>query len=882
MINLYIDNQYVEQFSDETINLTKRVASMESIGSVLSDFTRNFTLPATDSNNEIFSHYYDVSVQNGYNPYVKVNAHIESDTIELFRGVIELLSVAFEDGQPKSYDVVFYGSTKTLSSLYGEDTLADIDWSAYHHVTSEANVASSWTGGLESGVVKYPLFDYHRGVVYGDDNVDVPNNIRIAGRGYGANNLRPALRLKEMVQKCLAHAGYSLSTSISTDLFQDSFTSDIYCLPVAQAGRIMNPDIAQDYEFVAIDPNGEFIQIPYYKKINFDGITSGNAGGGMNVTTDIFTAAHQGQHEFSLEIEVGSFEPTASGVTGSVSYAAFVNGTFKTAILYLLGDQTGTFTEPFTINMFAGDELEIRAFCVTGFTSSSQQLSCTSAPYGIQGETINLASIMPQVKIVDFLQGILTTFNAVIIPDGETAFRISNIDAWYDSGSTIDWTEYVDLKSIVHRKVSIPKRISFSHKACKDMSSVSFADANLREFGSMSFTPDVDFTGPEINIQTPFSIIVPQRLNKINDQYETISVTDLEAPILLDSDLKPAQNELTLFFMPDSEVYSTSNRYYAAGSLRTSFPFAGTFNETAADTDTLSLAFSLESSVLGDVPTNTLYQHFWSRYIARIFAKSARRVSVTAFLPIGTWLNMDLSNTIRIGSYYYKVESIDYNIGSGEAKLNLFIYTPVSVNNPSSSDNEITLQTNYVTPSSENLIFAANVQKKMFHLFNRGGANYVTLAPKNINMPQSLQTRFIADRHSVMNYPRHSHLDRAPANFSVDTTWTTIAPYDSLVALNKTDITANKTDGIYTTTKPCWARIVAKVTWDGNQHIQFAIRQDEVNIKEASVNANAGALTLTEVVFMTTSSQIDVAIRKTTGEPHTYTIGCIFEIEEIA
>ena len=346
-------------------------------------------------------------------------------------------------------------------------------------------------------------------------------------------------------------------------------------------------------------------------------------------------------------------------------------------------------------------------------------------------------------------------------------------------------------------------------------------------------------------------------MNKINDQYETIYVTDLEAPILLDSDLKPAQNELTLFFMPDSEVGSVNNSYYAAGSLRTSFPFAGTFNENAADTDTLSLAFSLESSVLGDVPTNTLYKHFWSRYIARIFAKSARRVSVTAFLPIGTWLDMDLSNTIRIGSYYYKVESIDYNIGSGQAKLNLFIYTPVSVNNPSSSGNAITLQTNYVTPSNENQIFTGNVQDKMFHLFNRGGDNYINLAPKNINMPQSLQTRFIADRHSVMNYPRHSHLNRPADTLEVTTDWETIAPYDTFQAINQSDITATKTIGIYTTTKACYARIVANVTWDGNQHIEFAIRQDEVNIKEASVNTNAGAITLTEVVYMTTSSQID-------------------------
>lgn len=881
MIQLYIDNKFVEQFEDETITLTKRVRNLESIGSVLSDFTKNFTIPATETNNIIFNHYYDISVVNGYNPYVKVNAHIESDTIELFRGVIELISVAFREGEPYTYEIIFYGSTKTLSSIYGEDTLQDVDWSDYHHVTTESNIAESWQGTLQSGVIKYPLFDYHRGVVWGD-GVDVPNNINITGRGFSANNLRPAIRLKEMVTKCIEHSGYTFRIE-SNDLFNDAFTADIYCLPVAQAGRIYNPDIASNYEFKVDKSTGQNIVTPYFTLVDFNNPVSGNVGLAFSIVTDTYTAPHQGQYEFIFEVTVGSWASTGEGVEGSVVYIAEVNGTQGSLLLRLnsVQNSSGTYTKAFTLNLYAGDTLKIKGVSVTGFTSSYQSLECTSAPYGIQGETINLASIMPKVKIVDFLQGVLQTFNAVIVPSSSTAFRIVNIDTWYDSGSIVDWTDYVDIKSIVHNKLIIPKRISFKHKMGTDIASTSFANLNQREFGSMSFTPDVDFTGPEMKIETPFTIIVPQMLNEINDLYETIGTTDLNAPTLIDEDLKPAQNELTLFFMSDNEVYSTNFSYFAAGSSRSTFPFAGTFEEYPSDTNTYSLAFSLEADVNKTIPTKTLYQHFWSRYVARIFAKSSRRVSVSAFIPVSQWLNMDLSNTIRIADYYYKIETIDYNIVTGEAKLSLFTYTPVSVGSISTSGNEVTFPADYIVSSSENLIFADNVLSKMHHTFERSGTNYIDLAPKIVNISNALQTTFIAKRQSVMAYPRHLHLDRSPAGLSVGTDWVIIDNYDSSNSSNNTALNPNLTDGEVTTSVDCWVRIMAKCTWSGNQHIKFAIRLDEVNLKTAEVSANSGAVTMSEVVFFNRNAKIDVAIRKTTGEPHTYTIGCVLEVEQI-
>ena len=59
MIALYIDGNYVELFNDENVTLTKQIRNFKDVTSAVSDYTKSFNVPATDSNNAIFSHYYD-------------------------------------------------------------------------------------------------------------------------------------------------------------------------------------------------------------------------------------------------------------------------------------------------------------------------------------------------------------------------------------------------------------------------------------------------------------------------------------------------------------------------------------------------------------------------------------------------------------------------------------------------------------------------------------------------------------------------------------------------------------------------------------------------------------------------------------------------------
>ena len=866
MLSLFVGTSQVELFQDENVTLTKQVKSVQEVNAK-SDFTQSFTIPASDHNNSIFNHYYDISIVGGYNAHVKVDAKIEVHGLQLFEGVIELLGVSFKDNQPHDYSIVFYGDIKSLASTYGEETLKDLDLSAYDHTLNQTNVANSWTDNLFSGVIKYPLWDHYEGVMYGDLDVDIPQNIAIAGRGFAIDDVRPAIKLKTLFAACITHAGYTLN---GTNLFSDGYFDDLFMMPVEKAGYLHDPAIKTNNNFTA-SATSQPATLSENRFVVQTYTTEGSdPNGNFDHTTGIYTAPISGRYSFSF-----AFDLTARPSFSTAKYlvCAFVNNT-KVHEIQKTRDLS-SFSDTFMLNLQAGDKVTIQIAAQDSFTADSITFACTESPYSRGGRTIRVADIMPPVKITDFIQGVLTTFNAVLYREDMTGLNyvIKNVDAWYDGGSTQDWTEYVDISTITHKKVKIPRKISFAFKEMKDMASKAFFDRNQRHFGSMSYNPDVDFPDAPLEIKSPFSIVPPQRLNKVNKDYKTIDVTNLPVPILLDDSLAPACNDMVLFFMDATEVNS-SDSYYAAGSLRSSYPYAGTMQKEAA-TDGYSLAFSLEQNLGEQVPTDTLYKNYWERHIARLFATSSRRIAIKAFIPVGEWLNLDLANTIRIGDFYYKIESIKYNINTSEAQLELFTYEPVTITSPTtSSTGVVTLPATYITPASENLAFPTRTQLMLNNTITIDSTHYVqTGLPTLVGAGGKSNFSFAATNGLInTNGPIYCEMNKTLDTIAVTTSYTDVGGYtDSLTNQIGTGLTPVEEDGTISPTASEFIHIMADLNYhhsSGADPLDIAILLNGVAIKEISSD-NANSITLSTITPVVAGGLIKIAIKKPSGSGST-------------
>ena len=60
-VQLYIENNRIDLFDDETISLTSSIQNVRDIAKVFSDYSQTFTVPANDRNNKLFKHFYNFS-----------------------------------------------------------------------------------------------------------------------------------------------------------------------------------------------------------------------------------------------------------------------------------------------------------------------------------------------------------------------------------------------------------------------------------------------------------------------------------------------------------------------------------------------------------------------------------------------------------------------------------------------------------------------------------------------------------------------------------------------------------------------------------------------------------------------------------------------------
>ena len=651
----------LDLFGDETIQLTRQIKELQDLSNAHTDFTQQFTIPSTPTNDPIFQNYFDENILlDGWNAFLKLDAAIYIHGLPVFDGCIELTGVEFKNGLPRQYNIVFYGQSKKAIADWGEKILNQVDWSAYNHTVSYANVVSSWAGGLLSGKIMYPVADWHLGMQYCKVPV-VENNLY--DQGLSVNDLRPAILLKEMVTACFADIGYTLIGS----LFDRDNFDDLFVIPQNAAGPIQNP--ANENAKINVNSNVSltFNQNWQGQKVIFNTEVSDPLNA-YDTTTGVYRVPLNGEFTMNVSGDCTTFNATA--------YVRIYNSTGQ-SVFYQPILSTGAFSFDFIGNFNRGNRLyvEIKTSATTTINNFAWQI--TKVPFGIDGTTMNMAVVMPQIKVADFIQKFLKTYNAILVPVSDTEFELHNIDDYYATGSTKNWTEYIDITDIRHEKMPIPGRITMQHTEAEDQANVAFKSNMYRNYGSVDISPEVDFSADELNIETPFSVFVPSVIREVDLRGNAIGNTDLQIPVVLDADNKGVKADLWLYYYVG--FTSTSDSWKLNNTDQFSYPLISSYNEYPTTSTSHSVAYGLEVSTSGDTPTNTMYVEFWRAYLSRLYSSKSRVVYLDAVLPVGEWLNLEMNDTIAVSSNYYKIQSIDYDMLAERAKLVLISYPDVDV-----------------------------------------------------------------------------------------------------------------------------------------------------------------------------------------------------------
>jgi hypothetical protein len=863
--SLQIDGTPVDLFNDESIPLTRQLKDLMNLSTVWTDYTKDFQIPASETNNAIFANWFDENmVMGAWNPNLGKDGTIFIHGLPVFEGRVELIGCKFKDGLPQLYNIIFYGTTKKILDAWGETLMNEVDWNDYNNIVDATTVVNSWNQTLFSGDILWPIADYNQQWRYSKMS-GVNGNI-YQSRGVEVDDLRPAIRLRAMLTTVFAQINLTLSGSFLTRPEMD----DLYILPMQTAGPLYDPEYTSpgtlESNVIGFSCTQFTAGALTKKPIIFPTVTS-NPSGNYNPATGIYTANRTGNYEFTLTFNVTQPATTPR----SIIFYFMLNGRAD--------DDTGAYTtttlqtSTYTRRLTAGDTVQIAYNCV-GTWSANLDFDCTKAPQGINNNSVFIGDAMPQKPIKDFVNGVLQGFNCILVPTGETTIEIHNLQDWLATGTTRNWTRFIDVKDIQHDKIPIPRHISFTHQESTCLANAYYKQINKREFGSIKAMPLIDYPTDEFNVETPFHIICPQAMNEINNNGQIVRKTELNIPVFLDSDSKPVQQDYTMFYYGGKQ--SVSDTWFFNGVTQYVMPLMTPYSDYPTLSTSYSNAFGLELSLRGNAPTKTMYDMYWTEYLSRMYSTQSRVVKMTAILPVGEWLNLELNDTIAISSNYYKVQSIQYDMLTEQANLELITYPDVEIMRFTTTGQKPDFTNPTATPFGETYLKDYSVAKGIMNSYRFNGQDYLDTnqdTDYNQNNVFSLVQQ-VDNIQAILQFNQITmYRDTLSGPLTTDATiWLNI-PMESQASIGYVDnITYTLAPSKYVCTEGGQYKFTAMVEMEqsGNKHSTVAILiNGVVTSGYAGISSDYGVVNFSTVLDLSPTDEVTLAWKPRTGGSHT-------------
>lgn len=122
-LQIYIGTDRIDLFDDETVSVTQTIRNAKDISKVFTTFSKQFTVPASKNNNKIFKHYYNFTIDNGYDARLRKESRIEINHMLFQKGRMKLDGVDMRNNKAYAYRITFYGNIVELKDILGEDKL---------------------------------------------------------------------------------------------------------------------------------------------------------------------------------------------------------------------------------------------------------------------------------------------------------------------------------------------------------------------------------------------------------------------------------------------------------------------------------------------------------------------------------------------------------------------------------------------------------------------------------------------------------------------------------------------------------------------------------------------------------------------------------------
>lgn len=663
MIEIFIEGKRLDVTADVSHLLTFALDDIKDFSSRNTTFSKTITLPGTANNNYLFGSIYDVKISNPYsstadNVATNFNAAVSADCLifqsrlQVFKGTLRVLEVIIDNGMIE-YEVSVVGELGGLVSAIGSDKLEDLDFSAYDHIWNVGNVTGSWEN-VSGGSFYYPLIDY------GTVSVDKVN--------YDIRAFRPALFVKEYIDKIMTGAGYSYTCDLfNTARFKSLVIPNNQKALQSKANEVF--EVGCDTGYYLINNSGGN-DTPQMAVFDYQPLLGSFTASNLNTR---FT--YTGTDSFVGNINLSMlFDFSHTDDQGDAIFYLYKNGAQVIEIARFQDSESLTVNlADYNIQLNQNDYLEIKCE-ITQTTLQTYYVYVYSATWGITsaadvwtninyGNLITINDTIPRnISQKDFLGSIIRLFNLYLYEDQFASKKIlikPYIDFYNTTGVT-DWTYKVDRSRPMRVKPmsELNSRFyNFTYKEDSDYYNELYKKTYNEVYGSMLYDSAFEFVEEKKDIQLIFS---PTPLVGYAGTDKIVSA------MLKKNNGVEEQMQTNIRIMQAKKVTGVTPWNIMDGlsplvSGLTTYGYAGHYDDPDAPANDINfgvpneLYFTLTSGAINVTQFNV----YWSPYMAEITDKDSKLLTCYVKLTAADIFNLNFSTFIYIDGSYWRLNKIE-------------------------------------------------------------------------------------------------------------------------------------------------------------------------------------------------------------------------------
>ena len=417
------------------VAITYSISDIEDVTKRRGSFSKTITLPNTPTNERCFGFAYNIqSFVGGFTPNKKIRAAMWEDGVQVFSGVLQLLSMAKTRGKV-TYEVgLFTDDVGLYQAIEGNLLVNTAGVTGMNHTPTSGHVSGTWTasGAASSG--------YVYGVIDAVGFSDLTQGNLIAGWW----QLGPSIYVKKMVDLIFTQAGYRYSSN-----FFNSATFGKLVPPYAAGTMPVN--LSGSNVFAQTSGSGNAYGTTF-TKMSFPKDTPApfydNSGYWIASSSIFVGPSLPTRWNVSITFYGLTTTPINRNDIGTIRlYDIDASGTIAQGNI-TIPQGSGTVAVFENIQVGASQrivvEYKTNYNSLASITSGTVQWTCLENPTSIG--ILDMRTALPaDVKQSDLLQDLQKMFNLHIMADAQDP-KLLYIEPWVDfyASGVVDWSQRAD------------------------------------------------------------------------------------------------------------------------------------------------------------------------------------------------------------------------------------------------------------------------------------------------------------------------------------------------------------------------------------------------------------------------------------------------------